>query len=137
MQILPRSIAALWRSPKVDGALRERLSAWQRLPRADLSLPQNRRLPETPPFAANVALTYKWSGRADATWSVGGDANYVGRSVLGTGDVLDISQGKYLALGLRGAWERQGLAVTLGLLAGALPAIGAMRLKITDALRRN
>jgi len=39
MQILPRSIAALWRSPKVDGALRERLSAWQRLPRADLSLP--------------------------------------------------------------------------------------------------
>ena len=39
MRILPRSIAALWRSPKVDGALRERLSAWQRLPRADLSLP--------------------------------------------------------------------------------------------------
>jgi len=83
-------------------------------PLADLSLPQNRRLPETPPFAANVALTYKWSGRADATWSVRGDANYVGRSVLGTGDVLDISQGKYLVLGLHGAWERQGLAVTLG-----------------------
>jgi DNA polymerase-3 subunit epsilon len=39
MRILPRSIAALWRSPKVDGAMRERLSAWQRLPRADLSLP--------------------------------------------------------------------------------------------------
>ena len=29
------------------------------------------------------------------------------------------------------------LAVMLGLLAGALPALGAMRLKITDALRRN
>jgi putative ABC transport system permease protein len=28
-------------------------------------------------------------------------------------------------------------AVLLGLLAGALPAISAMRLKITDALRRN
>ena len=39
MRILPRSIAALWRSPKVDVAMRERLSAWQRLPRADLSLP--------------------------------------------------------------------------------------------------
>jgi outer membrane receptor protein involved in Fe transport len=83
-------------------------------PLADLSLPQNRRLPETPPLAGNVALTYKWSGGANATWSAGGDANYVGRSVLGTGDVLDISQGKYLVLGLHGGWERQGLAVTLG-----------------------
>nr|WP_299853200.1 TonB-dependent receptor [Sphingomonas bacterium] len=83
-------------------------------PLADLSLPQNRRLPETPPLAGNVALTYKWSAGADATWNAGGDANYVGRSVLGTGDVLDISQGKYLVLGVHGGWERQGLAVTLG-----------------------
>jgi putative ABC transport system permease protein len=30
-----------------------------------------------------------------------------------------------------------GLAVLLGLIAGALPAVAAMRLKITDALRRN
>ena len=30
-----------------------------------------------------------------------------------------------------------GTVLLLGLLAGALPAIGAMRLKITDALRRN
>jgi ABC-type antimicrobial peptide transport system permease subunit len=29
------------------------------------------------------------------------------------------------------------LFVLLGLLAGALPALAAMRLKITDALRRN
>jgi ABC-type lipoprotein release transport system permease subunit len=29
------------------------------------------------------------------------------------------------------------LALLLGLLAGSLPAIAAMRLKITDALRRN
>jgi len=42
MRIVPRSIAALWRSPNVDGAMRERLSAWQRLPRADLSLPHRR-----------------------------------------------------------------------------------------------
>ena len=83
-------------------------------PLADLSLPQNRRLPETPPLAGYVALTYKWAAGANATWSAGGDANYVGRSVLGTGDVLDISQGKYLVLGMHGGWERQGLAVTLG-----------------------
>ena len=30
-----------------------------------------------------------------------------------------------------------GLMVALGLLAGLLPAMGAMRLRITDALRRN
>ena len=40
MRMLPLcSIATLWRPPKVDVAMRERLSAWQRLPRADLSLP--------------------------------------------------------------------------------------------------
>jgi outer membrane receptor protein involved in Fe transport len=83
-------------------------------PLADLSLPQNRRLPETPPFAGNAALTYKWSGGGDAIWSAGGDASYIGRSVLGTGDVLDISQGKYLVFGLHGGWERRGLALTLG-----------------------
>jgi putative ABC transport system permease protein len=37
---------------------------------------------------------------------------------------------RYLAVGI-------GLMVMLGLLAGALPAIAAMRLRITDALRRN
>jgi len=83
-------------------------------PLADLSLPQNRRLPETPPFAGSVALTYKWSAGEGGMWSAGGDATYVGRSVLGTGDVLDISQGKYLVVGLRGGWERRGLAVTMG-----------------------
>lgn len=39
MRILPRSLGVLWRSPKVDGALRERLWTWQRLPRIDLTLP--------------------------------------------------------------------------------------------------
>jgi outer membrane receptor protein involved in Fe transport len=82
-------------------------------PLADLSLPQNRRLPETPPFAGNVALRYEWRGGGDTQWSVGADGNYVGRSVLGTGDVLDISQGKYLVIGLHGGWERHGTAVTL------------------------
>lgn len=82
-------------------------------PLADLSLPQNRRLPETPPFASNVALRYEWRAGGETQWSVGADGNYVGRSVLGTGDVLDISQGKYLVIGLHGGWERRGTAVTL------------------------
>jgi outer membrane receptor protein involved in Fe transport len=82
-------------------------------PLADLSLPQNRRLPETPPFAGNVALSYEWAAGSGAKWNVGADANYVGRSVLGTGDVLDISQGKYLMVGVHGGWEHRGTAVTL------------------------
>jgi iron complex outermembrane receptor protein len=82
-------------------------------PLADLSLPQNRRLPETPPFAGNVALRYEWAAGANTRWNVGADGNYVGRSVLGTGDVLDISQGKYLVLGLHGGWTQRGTAVTL------------------------
>lgn len=82
-------------------------------PLADLSQPQNRRLPETPPLAGNAALTYEWSSGRATKWSVGVNGNYVGRSVLGTGDVLDISQGKYFVAGLHAGWERDGLAVTL------------------------
>jgi iron complex outermembrane receptor protein len=83
-------------------------------PLADLSQPQNRRLPETPPLAANAALTYEWSSGPATKWNVGVDGSYVGRSVLGTGDVLDISQGKYFVAGMHAGWERDGLAVTLG-----------------------
>jgi DNA polymerase-3 subunit epsilon len=38
MRILPRPLRALWNAPKLDAALHERLAAWERLPRADLSL---------------------------------------------------------------------------------------------------
>jgi iron complex outermembrane receptor protein len=84
-------------------------------PLADLSQPQNRRLPETPPLAGNVGLTYEWTTGAAAKWHVGANGNYVGRSVLGTGDVLDISQGKYFVASAHAGWERNGLAVTLAI----------------------
>ncbi|WP_245825080.1 TonB-dependent receptor domain-containing protein [Sphingomonas azotifigens] len=61
---------------------------------ADLSKRNNRRLPETPPFAAHVGISYAWEttpGRPH----VGLSADYTGRSVLGTGDFLDVSQGRY------------------------------------------
>jgi iron complex outermembrane receptor protein len=35
--------------------------------------------------------------------------------VLGTGDVLDISQGKYFVASAHAGWERNGLAVTLAI----------------------
>jgi putative ABC transport system permease protein len=37
----------------------------------------------------------------------------------------------------RAIWVGAVLAILLGLMSGALPAVGAMRLRITDALRRN
>jgi len=63
-------------------------------PIADLSKRNNRRLPETPPFAAHAGLSYAW-GASRAQPRVGLSADYTGRSVLGTGDFLDVSQGRY------------------------------------------
>ncbi|UYY76067.1 TonB-dependent receptor domain-containing protein [Sphingomonas sp. R1] len=63
-------------------------------PVADLSRRNNRRLPETPPFAAHAALSYRWEQRPMQPL-IGVSADYTGRSVLGTGDFLDVSQGRY------------------------------------------
>lgn len=61
---------------------------------ADLSKRNNRRLPETPPFAAHAGLSYTWEQMARQP-RIGVSADYTGRSVLGTGDFLDVSQGRY------------------------------------------
>jgi len=63
-------------------------------PIADLSKRNNRRLPETPPFAAHMGLSYAWEALR-AQPRIGLSADYTGRSVLGTGDFLDVSQGRY------------------------------------------
>lgn len=73
---------------------------------AMLSSPAHRRLPETPPLAASLDGSYEWRvGHGDAL-SLGGSATRVGRSVLGTGDLLDISQGRYTTIGARAGWRR-------------------------------
>ena len=82
-------------------------------PLADLSSPANRRLPDTPPFAGNLKLFYEWSIGGGSQLRLGASANHVGRSVLGTGDVLDMSQGKYTTLGLTGGWKRHGIDASL------------------------
>lgn len=63
-------------------------------PIADLSKRNNRRLPETPAFAAHVGLSYRWEAHPLKP-RIGVSADYTGRSVLGTGDFLDVSQGQY------------------------------------------
>ena len=82
-------------------------------PLADLSSPAHRRLPETPPFAAKSDLAYRWRVGGDSMLNVGASVVYVGRSVLGTGDLLDISQGRYAVLGARVGWIRRRVGLSL------------------------
>ena len=83
-------------------------------PVADLSTRANRRLPNTPPFAAHAALSYGWSA-SPLNPTVQLTADYIGRSVLGTGDLLDISQGDYAVLGLATAARLGSVDVSLTL----------------------
>lgn len=82
-------------------------------PLAQSSTRANRRLPETPAFAGNAGLSYRWTLRDASTLSVGTSGRYVGRSVLGTGDFLDVSQGKYAVLDADLAWHWRKFDVTL------------------------
>lgn len=81
---------------------------------ADLSTRNNRRLPETPPIAVHTGLSYAWtSHRLHPRIGVSGD--YIGRSVLGTGDFLDISQGRYWTADAFAAitWRKADLSLVL------------------------
>lgn len=82
-------------------------------PIADQSRHNNRRLPETPPFAAHGTLSYRWARGAIAP-TLNLTADYVGRSVLGTGDLLDVSQGDYLTFGASVAlsWRVASLSIS-------------------------
>jgi iron complex outermembrane receptor protein len=68
-------------------------------PIAALSKRDNRRLPETPPLALHGSIAYQWRA-GQIVPQIGLTLDYVGRSVLGTGDLFDVSQGKYGVMGL-------------------------------------
>ncbi|WP_443025363.1 TonB-dependent receptor domain-containing protein [Sphingomonas sp. RB3P16] len=82
-------------------------------PLAQSSVKANRRLPETPAFLGNAGLSYRWTHGRSSTFSVGASGRYVGRSVLGTGDFLDVSQGKYGMLDAQLGWHWRNVDVTL------------------------
>lgn len=84
-------------------------------PMADQSRENNRRLADTPPFAGHAALTYVWPKGGAVTPRLGATLDYVGRSVLGTGDLLDVSQGSYATASLSAGARWRNLDVTLGL----------------------
>ncbi|MEO9130301.1 MAG: TonB-dependent receptor, partial [Sphingomonas sp.] len=98
---LHASFAFLYTYNRLDGPL------------AQLSILANRRLPETPAFAGNTGLSYQWAGRGESSFSAGGSVRYVGRSVLGTGDFLDISQGSYAVVNLNGSWKWRNIDTSL------------------------
>ncbi|QBM77604.1 TonB-dependent receptor [Sphingomonas sp. AAP5] len=82
-------------------------------PLAQSSTKANRRLPETPAFAGNAGLSYRWTLRDASMLSIATSGRYVGRSVLGTGDFLDVSQGNYAVLDAQIAWHWHTFDVTL------------------------
>ncbi len=97
---LRAALAFLYTQNRVDGAI------------AASSTTSNQRLPETPPLAATLDISYRWT-LGSGEIRVGGTARYVGRSVLGPGNVLDISQGRYAVVSLSGGWQRGAFDASL------------------------
>jgi iron complex outermembrane recepter protein len=81
-------------------------------PLADTSIASNRRLPQTPSFAGDGALDYAWDMRA-GRMRVGATLSYVGRAVLGPGDLFDVGHSPYTLLGASAGWQRGRMTVTL------------------------
>ena len=98
---LSATLSFLYTQNRVRGAL------------ADTSQVDNRRLPDTPPNAWVAVLSYGWTIGGGDRLSVAADASYVGRSVLGTGDLFDISQGRYAVAGVSAAWTHGPTTVSL------------------------
>jgi len=81
-------------------------------PLAVLTTAVNRRLADTPPFAGHIDVNYSLPiGRTLVSLGVSG--SYIGRSVLGVGDYLDIAQGRDATMGLRAAVETGRLDFSL------------------------
>jgi hypothetical protein len=74
---------------------------------------QNRGLPDTPGFSGEVHAGYGWSGPLGFNPQVSTGARYVGRSVLGPGPQLDVSQGNYAVADAALSARRGGLALWL------------------------
>lgn len=98
---LRASLAFLWTYNRTDGAM------------AGTSPEQNRHLPNTPPFSGNLGVDYQWSRGRDQNFSVGTTIRYVGRSVLGSGSFLDLSQGDYFSLGTAATWRWRMLEASI------------------------
>jgi iron complex outermembrane receptor protein len=79
---------------------------------ADTAPRSDRRLPDTPPFAAHGGLEYGWSIGRDRP-RLATSVEYVGRSVLGVGNYLDVAQGHYAWGSAELGWQRGAVDLTL------------------------
>ncbi|WP_239025769.1 TonB-dependent receptor [Sphingomonas paeninsulae] len=100
---LHTGVAFLYTYNRVDGTV------------AQSSAPVNRRLPDTPPFAANIEIGYRWSGGSQSEYRIAATGRYVGRSVLGSGNLLDVSQGQYGVIDMTGGWRVGKMDVSLSI----------------------
>jgi outer membrane receptor protein involved in Fe transport len=79
---------------------------------ANQSPRQKRRLAETPPLALSGRVRYGLPVGRDR-WSIGAEASYVGRSILGTGKYFDMVQGDYAVVDGSMTWQHEKTSVTL------------------------
>lgn len=67
---------------------------------AEQSAPHDQRLPNVPRFSGTAQADYAWGQAEKWRFRLGGSLRYIGRSVLGPGTLLDISQGDYAVLAM-------------------------------------
>ncbi len=80
---------------------------------ASLSRANNRRLPETPSISARMGLIHDVPLGRETVLSARGEVAFVGPSVLGVGDLLDVRQGGYGVANLGLTARRGGYAMAL------------------------
>jgi hypothetical protein len=80
---------------------------------AQLSRPSRRHLPDTPAFAGRLALSYGWTADSGLSFRTGASGNYVGHSVLGTSNLLDMRQGGYASVGWSASVSRGNVELSL------------------------
>lgn len=84
-------------------------------PMADQSQQDNRRLADTPAVAAHGGVTYVWPAGRAITPRLDATIDFIGRSVLGTGDLLDVSQGDFATISATAGVRWRAIDVTLGI----------------------
>lgn len=77
------------------------------------SAPRNRLLPIVPRFSATARASYAWVSDKRTEYVVGLNGQYVGRSVLGPGAFLDLTQGNYFLADLSASARRGPVTISI------------------------
>jgi outer membrane receptor protein involved in Fe transport len=80
---------------------------------AQLSMPSRRHLPDTPAFSGRLAFSYGWTAHGGLSFRTGASGNYIGHSILGTSNLLDMRQGGYAAVGWSASVSRGNVELSL------------------------